>query len=124
MLQQALDKTLKYQGIAGKQIADRTGISPSYVSEIRSGKRNPSLEMFERLLNAAEEIAPGSREYFAMCLAGGVLKVSPNIDYLAANLDDEELANLVLARGKYLKGLTQKKAVDYLENPSLAREPA
>ena len=53
MFQEALDKTLRYRGIAGKQIAERTGISPSYVSEIRSGKRNPSLEMFERLLDAA-----------------------------------------------------------------------
>lgn len=115
MFQEALDKTLRYWGIAGKQIAERTGISPSYVSEIRSGKRNPSLEMFERLLDAA--IAPGSREYFAGCLTGGTLKVS--VDYLAANLEDEELADLVLARSKYLKGLAQKKAADPIESLTL-----
>ena len=117
MFQEALDKTLRYRGIAGKQIAERTGISPSYVSEIRSGKRNPSLEMFERLLDAAEEIAPGSREYFAGCLTGGTLKVS--VDYLAANLEDEELADLVLARSKYLKVLAQKKAADPIESLTL-----
>ena len=116
MLQKALDKTLKHQGITGKQIAEQTGISPSYVSEIRSGKRNPSLEMFERLLNGAEELAPGSREYFALCLTGGASKASTNIDYLAANLDDEDLANLVIARGKYLRGLSQRKKAGSLES--------
>jgi transcriptional regulator with XRE-family HTH domain len=117
MFQEALDKTLRYRGITGKQIAERTGISPSYVSEIRSGKRNPSLEMFERLLDATEEIAPGSREYFAACLAGRTLKVS--VDYIASNFEDEEFAAFVLARSKYLKGLAQKKAADPIESLTL-----
>ena len=116
MLQKALDKTLKHQGITGKQIAEHAGISPSYVSEIRSGKKNPSVEMFERLLDVAEEIAPGSREYFALCLTGGTSKASTNIEYLAVNLDDEEFANLVIARSKYLRGLSQRKKTGSLEN--------
>ena len=114
MLQKALDKTLKHQGITGKQIAEHTGISPSYVSEIRSGKRNPSLEMFERLLNGAEEIAPGSLEYFAMCLPVEASLASTNIDYLAVNLNDEEFASLVIARNKYLRSLASRKNTDSL----------
>jgi len=34
-------------------------------------------------------------------------------------LEDEELADLVLARSKYLKGLAQKKAADPIESLTL-----
>lgn len=106
---------LKHQGITGKQMAEYVGISPSYVSEIRSGKKNPSLEMFERLLDGAEKIVPGSREYFVSCLAGEALMDDLKVEYLAVHLDDDEFANLVIIRNKYLRGLSQGEKADSWE---------
>lgn len=44
-----LRKAREWRGLTGEQLAQRVGISPSYVSELEHNRNNPSLDLLHRL---------------------------------------------------------------------------
>lgn len=64
-----LAETIKIYGIKNKDLASLAGVSPSYITEIRKGRANPTGEIIEKLLGAMETLAPGARRYFCDRLA-------------------------------------------------------
>jgi len=67
---ESFDKTLDRFNISQKAIAMKVGISPSSISEFRSGKRGISCIQLEKVLLAMDELEPGSRRHFCMLAAG------------------------------------------------------
>lgn len=49
-----LDRALKRNGITPKKLADRTGLSQSMISRIRSGERTPSLPSAVKIARALD----------------------------------------------------------------------
>jgi transcriptional regulator with XRE-family HTH domain len=94
-----LDKVIREQKITGKQLSEVSGVSQPYISEIRKCKSNPSIEMFQTLLNAAEKIKPGSLRLFAFHLAGDL-----SVQDLAQQLSNQELAQLLIAIAPRVSG--------------------
>ena len=48
MLNKALRLVRVFHDVNQSKLAERLGISPSYLSEIESGKKNPSIELLEK----------------------------------------------------------------------------
>ena len=91
---QSFNRMLKHHKITGKALSETSGISTPHISEIRNGKTNPSLEVFERLIDAAEKLKPGSRRMFASLMAG---EEGLSIEELAEQLSKKELGQLLVA---------------------------
>jgi transcriptional regulator with XRE-family HTH domain len=73
-INKCFDETLKRHGITGAVLAKKVGISPSHISQFRNGKGGAvSHTTLEEILNAMEELAPGSKKYFCYLLAEGQL---------------------------------------------------
>ena len=71
LINKCFDETLKKYGITGAVLSRHIGISPSHVSQFRNGKGGAvSHTILEQMLEAMEELAPGSRFYFCLLLAG------------------------------------------------------
>lgn len=99
MIHNFFDRTLKHYGITGKKLSEVTGISQTHISEFRNGKTNPSCETLMLLLDGAERISPGARQYFCQLLAGrsvSALSASP-LSLAIDAMSSEELAQLLLA---------------------------
>lgn len=77
--------------IKNSALADVTGLSAAYLSEIRNGKATPSFDGLIRWLEGVEAIAPGSRQYFCRLLSGQSIETS--ID----KMDGTEMAQVLLA---------------------------
>ncbi|MFK0731315.1 MAG: helix-turn-helix domain-containing protein [Gloeotrichia echinulata HAB0833] len=65
LFKQAMDR----YGIQGKELAVVAGISQNHLSQFRSGHKWVSPEVFVALLEAMEQLSPGSRRYFCQLLA-------------------------------------------------------
>jgi len=94
MIHNFFDRTLKRHGITGKKLSEVTGISQTHISEFRHGKTNPSCETLMLLLEKADQIEPGAKQYFCQLLAGR--SVSP-LAMAINTMSSEELAQLLLA---------------------------
>lgn len=70
MINQLLDKTIQQYGIVAKQLASQAGISENHLSEFRRGKGDITTGILGRLIEAMDELAPGSKRYFCLMLAG------------------------------------------------------
>ncbi|MBE9130008.1 MULTISPECIES: helix-turn-helix domain-containing protein [unclassified Coleofasciculus] len=69
--------------ISGSDLARETGLSTGYISEIRTGKANPTLEVQQLLLEAMQKLKPGARRYYCELLAGDdELQTSASFDIL------------------------------------------
>ncbi len=99
-----LDQVMRQQKITGKQLSEVSGVSQPYISEIRKCKSNPSIEMFQSLLNAAEKIKPGTRRLFAFHLAGDL-----SVEDLAVQLSNQELAQLLVAIAPRVSGSAEEE---------------
>lgn len=66
---QSFDRTLDYYAIKGKTLSERTGVSQNHISEFKNGG-NISAISLSKLMEAMEELAPGSKLYFCLLLAG------------------------------------------------------
>lgn len=70
-INQCFDETLKKYRITGAVLSRKVGVSPSHISQFRNGKGGSVAHTtLEEMLNAMEEIAPGSRLYFCFLLSG------------------------------------------------------
>ena len=102
---QSFNRMLKHQKITGKALSETSGISTPHISEIRNGKTNPSLEVFERLIDAAEKLKPGSRRMFASLMAG---EEGLSIEELAEQLSKKELGQLLIAIAPRISDSTEE----------------
>lgn len=104
LLKQAMDR---YQ-IRGKDLAAVAGIGSSHISDIRSGKKWVSPEVFVGILEGMDKLAPGSRHYFCQLLAGEELSsenstIGDKIVELIEIANDDEMEQLLLAIGRKWK---------------------
>lgn len=85
--------TMDRHGIKGKDLAEKVGIGKDHLSQIRCGRKWVSPEVFVKLLEGMDELAPGSRRYFCELLANEPLGNEPQSDLvkLVENANDEEI---------------------------------
>ena len=104
LLKQAMDR---YE-IRGKDLAAIIGIGPSHISDIRSGKKWVSPEVFVGILEGMDKLAPGARHYFCKLLAEEELvsqnsTIGDKIIELIEVADDNDMEQLLLAIGRKWK---------------------
>lgn len=121
-------RALDHYGVTGKELSQKTGIAQATISDIRRGKSDPSLGTFWRLIQAAEEIAPGFLKYFCRLLVCGSDEVG-ELEAMIAVADQEEigLAMMAMARrwnelAKPDKALPNKIAVWFMIARSRAKK--
>lgn len=91
-MNQDFDNTLHHYRINASELAKRAGLSPAMLSKFRSGKSNLSTENLNKLLEQMDAIAPGSRRYFCMKLAGqNPVSLAEQVQFL----NPSELATLL-----------------------------
>ncbi|KYC34889.1 hypothetical protein WA1_50140 [Scytonema hofmannii PCC 7110] len=96
-ISRAFDETLKKYGVTGAALARKANISPSHVSQFRNSKGGDVTHTsLEKMLEAMESLAPGSKLYFCLLVAG-----KNPVEYLSGNLTD--LSSLVLAASPHEK---------------------
>jgi DNA-binding Xre family transcriptional regulator len=84
------DQTLKRYRIKAVELSERAGVSSALISDFRNDRKATTTDTLERLLEAMEELAPGSKDYFYYQLTG-----SKNLVELVSNVPDEQLAVLI-----------------------------
>lgn len=97
LIHESFDKTLRRYGISAKALSRVANVSEPHVSQFRNGKGGAvSHTTLEDLLNAMEELAPGSRSSFYLLLAGKNSDAA-DIDVFVQSIDDVQLGNLLTA---------------------------
>ncbi len=71
MITEIFRVTMERYRISAKQLSKVSGVSENHISEFRRHKTGISTEVLGKLLDAMEEIQPGSRAYFCSRLANG-----------------------------------------------------
>ncbi|WP_207714066.1 XRE family transcriptional regulator [Scytonema sp. UIC 10036] len=110
LIKQTMDR---YQ-IQGKELASVVGIGQSHISDIRTGRKWASEEVFAAILEGMEQIAPGSKLYFCQMLAGENLTVQPKtigdkIAELIEIADEDDVEKAMLAIGRKWKQEIQQR---------------
>lgn len=108
MLREIFKEVKQSCGVTGKSIAQQTGISEKHISEFLRGKRDVTSETLWRMIEAMEEICPGSRSLIAEKL-GGRSRVILNFD----ELDEDQLADCMVAIGRSWKNRQNRKNSSY-----------
>lgn len=95
------DQALRYWGITGKELSAISGVSENHISEFRRGKGDISTSVLWRLMQAMEQIAPGSSAHFFSLLLGGQKtehsSVGERLEQLIETADDEETEKAMMA---------------------------
>ncbi len=108
-ISKSFDETLKRYGITGAVLSKKMGISPSHISQFRNGKGGAvSHTTLEDMLNAINEIAPGSRRYFCQLLAEEPLsekKINSGekLIEMIENASDDEMVMVMMAMSRRWK---------------------
>lgn len=102
MIKEAFNQTLNRYGLTAKRLSEGSGVSENHISSFRRGISNIGSEKLESLLEAMDDLAPGSKQYFFSQLAGGSLN-KKLVDWrsliLAADpADIEEILKLLAER--------------------------
>lgn len=84
------DQTLKHYRIKAVELSERAGVSNGLISDFRNDRKATTTDTLEKILEAMEELAPGSSGYFHSQMAG-----SKNLVDLVSNVPDEQLAVLI-----------------------------
>jgi DNA-binding Xre family transcriptional regulator len=110
LIHEAFDKTLRRYGISGKALSQISGVSTAHISQFRNGKGGAmSHTTLEGLLNAMDEVAPGSRFCFCLLLAGKNPEQS-GADVLVESMDDTQLKSLLLLVAEKLSAPSGKQS--------------
>lgn len=97
LIHESFDKTLRRYGISAKALSRVANVSEAHVSQFRNGKGGAvSHTTLENLLEAMEQLAPGSKSSFCLLLAGKNLE-QVDIDVFVQSMDDVQLGNLLTA---------------------------
>ncbi len=102
MIGEFLDKTLNRYKITGRKLAATAHVDKTQVSEIRRGLSEPGGGTLIKLLDAMEQLAPGSKLHFCLLLAGknpDLFNADAPINpvTLVDSLDSKQLATLLSA---------------------------
>lgn len=116
MISEIFRVTIERYGISGKQLSKFSGVSENHISEFRRGKTGISTEVLWKLIEAMDEIKPGSRAYFCARLAKGEefgnnsqMSVPKQLDSLldmqnmVDSLSDDSLALLLMVVAARIK---------------------
>ena len=97
LIHESFDRTLRKYGIAAKTLAKLANISEGHISQFRNGRGGAlGHTKLEELLSAMENLAPGSRSYFYLLLAGENSNYS-DVDILVQSMDEAQLGRLLAA---------------------------
>lgn len=108
LIHESFDKTLRKYGISAKTLAQLANVSASHLSQFRNGKGGAmSHTTLEEILNAMEQLEPGSKPYFYLLLAEKNLEYT-DIDILVQSMDDVQLGNLLNAIAKRVSPKTSQ----------------
>jgi DNA-binding Xre family transcriptional regulator len=100
LIHESFDKTLRRYSISAKALSRLANISEAHVSQFRNGKGGAmSHTTLEDILNAMEQLAPGSKSYFYILLAGKSVEQA-DIDVFVQSMDDVQLGSLLTAIAK------------------------
>jgi hypothetical protein len=77
--------------IQTKVLALEAGRNASYLSEVFTGKKSPTLETFTSLLEAADRLSPGFADEYYLALVGHV-----DLDNFVSSLSSNELAVVLM----------------------------
>ena len=64
------DQTLKHYRIKAVELSERAGVSSGLISDFRNDRKATTTDTLEKILEAMEELAPGSSGYFHSQMAG------------------------------------------------------
>lgn len=97
-LNEAFDKTLKELRLTAKDVCDRSGVSPSRLSQFRSGNGGDiGVRSLDALLNAAQSLDSSAINVFAKHLGSSVEIKSIN------DMTLKEKGELMMALGKSIQ---------------------
>lgn len=97
LIHEAFDKTLRRYSISAKDLSRLANVSAAHISQFRNGKGGAmSHTTLEDILNTMEQIAPGSKSYFYLLLAGKSVEEA-DIDTFVQSMDDVQLGSLLTA---------------------------
>ena len=120
LIHESFDKTLRRYNISAKALSDAAGVSTSHVSQFRNGKGGAvSHTTLEDMLDAMEQLAPNSRSYFCLLLAGK----SPEqveIDVLIESMDYSQIGSLLTALAKHVPPKVSRSANGQLQVEQVA----
>lgn len=86
MIGETLKNMRNIYGFKAKEISDRLGVSPSYVSEIENGKKQPSLELLAKYAEIFE------------IKVSSLLLLSENIEETKARMGDKNDGSLLIKK--------------------------
>lgn len=118
MIRQLLRQTQDRYRITSRALAKKSEITPQHLSEFRNGNSELSTKVLWQMLQAMDELAPGSRRYFCSLLAGGSIAGelgSFGVIDLMAVMEPDEVAELLNANIELVS-----KAILYLSNADRA----
>lgn len=99
MIGKALKRTRQFHRMTQTALAEQLGISKSYVSEIESGKKTPTIEVLQKY-SEVFGVPASSFLLFSESLESGKAtfkpanKVMKILDWIAEDFNDEESQNL------------------------------
>jgi transcriptional regulator with XRE-family HTH domain len=96
MLHIYFKQTMDHFGVQGTELAEAFGCSRNHISEIRTGKVNPGIDRFWKLLETMDKLAPGSKKYFASLMTNDI---SDTIE----SMDNEQLSEILFKVSQALK---------------------
>ncbi|MEP0867132.1 XRE family transcriptional regulator [Funiculus sociatus GB2-A5] len=108
------DQTLRHWGITGKELSNKSGVSENHISEFRRGKGDITTNVLWKLLQAMEQIAPGSGNHFFYLILGQKMEhpsVGERLEQLIEAADDEETERAMLAIARKWKGSRSVQAL-------------
>jgi transcriptional regulator with XRE-family HTH domain len=98
---------LDEMGISAAQLAKQAKVKECQISLFRNGKAQLRVDTFFALIDAADVIRPGAREYFAVQFSDGV-----NTSNLVDSLSHEQLGDLLMKAASRVKSMSLGKKRD------------
>jgi hypothetical protein len=90
--------------IQTKVLALEAGRNASYLSEVFTGKKSPTLETFTALLEAADRLSPGFADEYYLALVGHV-----DLDNFVSSLSSNELAVVLMNVSQRIRKLGSRE---------------
>ena len=90
--------------IQTKVLALEAGRNASYLSEVFTGKKSPTMETFTSLLEAADRLSPGFADEYYLALVGHI-----DLDDFVNSLSSNDLAVLMINVGQRIRKLGSRE---------------
>lgn len=98
---------LDEMGISAAQLAKQAKVKECQISLFRNGKAQLRVDTFFALIDAADVIRPGAREYFAVQFSDKV-----NTSNLVESLSHDQLGDLLIKAASRIKSMSPGKNQD------------